>query len=65
MKLYSNPMNAYDWLMTIGYFAVIGYGLCYHTEIVIWVWLFVSYRDYINKELKGKTLGNPNKWSRR
>ena len=60
-RFYSNPMTAFDWLMAIGYFVVIGYGLYYHAEIVVWVWLYVSYRDYINKNLADKTLGNPNR----
>lgn len=61
MRLYSNPMTKFNWLMAIGYFAVIGYGLYYHTEIVIWVYLFVVYHNYVRKNLADKTLGDPNK----
>jgi hypothetical protein len=47
--------------MALGYFVVIGYGLFYHTEVTVWVYLFVAYRDYVNKNLADKTLGDANK----
>lgn len=61
MRFYSNPMTAFDWLMAIGYLAVIAYGLYWNAEVVVWVWLYVSYRDYVNKNLADKTLGDANK----
>lgn len=55
VRFYSNPMTKFDWLMAISYFAVIGYGIYWNAEIAVWVWLFVSYRDYVNKNLAEKT----------
>jgi len=63
MRFYSNPMTAFDWLMALGYFVVIGWGLYYHTEVAIWVYFFVAYREYVNKNLADKTLGDANKSS--
>ena len=42
------PMTAYDWVMVAAYFAVTLAFLIYHTEVAIWVVLFIYLRDRVH-----------------
>ena len=52
-------MNTWDWMVAIMYVIVTLAFVYFHTEVAIWVWLFVNLREMF-KERDHKTIGNPN-----
>lgn len=58
IQLGTEQMNAHDWMIAIMYLVVCVAFLYFHTEVAIWVWLFINLREMMGR-MEHKSIGKP------
>lgn len=59
IELGQEQMGAFDWFISLCYIGVAIAFLYFHTEVAIWVYLFVYFREWALERTDKKCMGKP------